>query len=62
MPIGLLSYFSPRVSVREPGGVEAVPIHITGDANQSYPVMAAVTMDNRKLPLFGIVQGKTLRP
>jgi hypothetical protein len=40
---------------------EAVQIHVAGNEKQSYTVMAAVTMDGRKLPLFTIVQGQTER-
>jgi hypothetical protein len=38
-----------------------VQIHVAGNEKQSYTVMAAVTMDSRKLSLFTIVQGKTER-
>ena len=41
-------------------GRDAVQIHVEGNEKQSYTVMAAVTMDCRKLPLFTIVQGKTV--
>jgi hypothetical protein len=38
-----------------------VQIHQAGNEKQSYTVMAAVTMDGRKLLLFTFVQGKTVR-
>ena len=42
-------------------GTEAVQIQVAGNEKQAYTVMVAVTMDNRKLPLFTIVKGKTRR-
>jgi hypothetical protein len=42
-------------------GAQAVQIHVADNDNQSYTVMVAVTMDGRKLPLFIIIQGKTVR-
>jgi hypothetical protein len=40
------------------GERQAVQIHVAGNEKQSYTVMAAVTMEGRKLPLFTIVRGK----
>jgi hypothetical protein len=42
-------------------GSEAVQIHVSGKEKRSYTVMAAVTMAGGKLPLFTIIQGKTVR-
>jgi phosphatidylglycerophosphate synthase len=41
-------------------GAQAVQIHVAGNQKQSYMAMVAVTMNGRKLPLFIIVQGKTV--
>jgi hypothetical protein len=40
---------------------QAVQIHVPGNEKQSCTVMVDVTLDGKKLPLFTIVQGKTLR-
>jgi hypothetical protein len=40
-------------------GTEAVQIQVTRNERQSFTVMAAVTMDGGKPPLFTIVPGKT---
>jgi hypothetical protein len=42
-------------------GSEAIRIQVAGNEKRSYTVMAAVTMAGEKLPLFTIVQGKTVR-
>jgi TctA family transporter len=42
-------------------GSEAMQVHVAGNEKKSSTVMAAVTMDRRRLPLFTLVQGKTVR-
>jgi hypothetical protein len=40
---------------------DASQIHVAGNEKPSHTVMAAVTMDGRKLPLSVVVKGKTTR-